>query len=107
MVMTCTCAAAERVPGGRDRAGQRLALTGGHLDDVAGQHPQRAEKLDVEGSQAGVSLGRFAGDREELWDVFGVREVLEFKQLRSLAQLLVVEIGGLFVERGRLLDRVE
>ena len=36
-------AAAERVAGGRDRARQRLALAGGHLDDVTGQHPQRAE----------------------------------------------------------------
>ena len=93
--------AAERVAGGGDRAGQRLALTGGHLDDVAGQHPQRTEQLDVERTQAGRPLGRLPGDRQELRDVGGFGEVVEVEQLRGLAQLLVVEVGGLLVEFGR------
>ena len=41
-------AAAERVARRSDRARQRLALTGRHLDHVAGKHPQRAQQLDVE-----------------------------------------------------------
>ncbi len=93
--------AREGVPGGGDRTGQRLALAGGHLDDVAGQHPQRAQQLHVERPQPGRALGRLAGDREELRDVLRVCEVFEVQQLGGLAQLLVVEVGGLVVEVGR------
>ena len=67
--------AREGVPGGSDRTGQCLALAGGHLDDVACQHPQRAEQLDVERPQPGRALGGLAGDREELRDVLRVCEV--------------------------------
>ena len=41
-------APAERVAGRGDRTRQRLTFTGGHLDDVACHHPQRALQLDVE-----------------------------------------------------------
>ncbi len=68
--------AREGVPGGSDRTGQCLALAGGHLDDVAGQHPQRAEQLHVEGAQPGRALGSLAGDREELRDVLRRRRGL-------------------------------
>ena len=90
--------AGERVTGGRDRAGQRLALAGGHLDDVACQHPQRAEQLDVERTQPGRAFGGLAGDREELRNVLRLGEILEVQQLGGLLQLLVVEAGGLRVE---------
>jgi hypothetical protein len=86
------------VAGGCDRAGERLALAGGHLDDISRQHPESAEQLHVERSQAGRALGGLAGDREELRDVGGLREVLEVQQLGGLLQLLLVEVGGLVVE---------
>ena len=42
--------AAQRAwPAAADGCGQRLALTGGHLDDVAGEHRQRADELHVVG----------------------------------------------------------
>jgi len=40
--------ARDRVPRGRQRPGERLALTRGHLGDLPGQHSQRAKKLNVE-----------------------------------------------------------
>ena len=43
--------AGDRVSGGRDRAGQCFALTGRHLDHVAGEHAQRAQQLNVERPQ--------------------------------------------------------
>ena len=89
--------AGQRVAGGGDRAGERLALTGGHLDHVASQHAQRAQQLNVERPQPRCPLARLAGDRKELRDVFGFGEVLEVEQPGRLAQLLVVEIGGLVV----------
>ena len=98
MVTTCTCRPAERVAGRGDRTGQGLALTGGHLDDVAGQHAQRAEQLNVERPQPGRPLGGLPGDRQELRDVLGFGEVVELEQPGRLAQLLVVEVGGLAVE---------
>ena len=94
-------AATEGIARRRDRAGQRLAFTGGHLDDVAGQHPQRALQLDVERPQRGGALGGLAGDRQELRDVVGLGQILEIQQLRGLAQLLVVEVGGLLVKLRR------
>ena len=87
--------AGQRVAGGRDRTGQRLALTGGHLDDVAGEHPQRAQQLDVEGTECGGPFRRLPGDGEELADVARVGEVVEQQQLGGLLQLLVVEVAGL------------
>ena len=42
--------AARRVGGGRQRAGQGLALAGGHLGDLPGQHDERAEQLRVVGT---------------------------------------------------------
>ena len=77
-------AAAERVAGRGDRARQRLALTGRHLDHVAGQHPKRALQLDVERLQRGGPLGRLAGDGQELRDVRGLGQVVEIQQLGGL-----------------------
>ena len=94
-------AAADRVSGGGDRTGERLALTGGHLDDIAGQHAQRAEQLHVERPQRGGPFGRFPGDRQELRDVGRIGQVVEVQQLRGLAQLFVVELGGLLFELRR------
>ena len=68
-------AAADRVAGRGDRTRQRLALTGGHLHDVAGQHPQRALQLHVERPQRGGPFGGLPGDRQELRDVGGIGEV--------------------------------
>ena len=82
--MTCTLAAADGISGRRDRARERLALTGGHLDDVAGQHPQRGLQLHVERSQGWSSGGCLAGDRQELRDVGGVGEVVQLQQLGGL-----------------------
>ena len=94
-------AAAERVAGRGDRARQRLALAGGHLDDVAGQHAQRAQQLNVERpqlvarSEASRAMARNWGMSRRLG------KLVEFQQLGRLAQLLVVERGGLVVELGR------
>ena len=92
---------AQRVTGRGDRSGQRLALTGRHFDDVAGQHPQRAEQLHVERPQPGGPFGGFACDGEELRDVVGVGQVVEVEQAGGFAQLLVVEPGGFLVILGR------
>ena len=100
--MTCTWRPASGVAGGGDRTGECLAFAGGHLDDVACQHPQGALQLNVERAQAGRALGGLAGDRQELRDVGGFGQVVEVEQLRGLAQLLVVELGGLLVELGRV-----
>ena len=81
----------QRVAGGGDRSGQRLALAGCHFDHVAGQHAQRAEQLHVERPQPGGSFGGFAGDGQELRDVVGFGEVVEVEQAGGFAQLLVVE----------------
>ena len=97
-------AARQRVARGCDRTRERLALTGGHLDDIACEHAQRAEQLDVERAQPGRALGGFARDREELRDVLRLGEILEVQQLGGLAQLLVVEVGGLLVELRRGAD---
>ena len=94
-------AAADRVPGRRDRTGQRLTLAGGHLDDVTGQHAQRAEQLHVERAQRGGAFGRFPGYCQKLRDVRRFGQVLEAQQLCGLAQLLIVELGGLLVELRR------
>ena len=88
----------ERVAGGGDRAGQRLALAGGHLDDIARQHPQCAEQLNVERPQPGRELGCFARDRKELRNVLRLGKVFEVQQLGGLLQLLLVEVGGLSFE---------
>ena len=90
--------AGKRVAGGGDRAGQGLALTGGHFDHVAGQHAQRPEQLHVERPQPGGPFGGFPGDREELRDVVGLGEIVEVEQPGGLAQLLVVEAGGFLVD---------
>ena len=87
----------ERVSGGRDRAGEGFALTGGHLDHVAGQHAQGAEQLHVKWPEPGRPFRRFPGDREELRDVLGLREIVEVEQAGRLAQLLVAEVGGFLV----------
>ena len=91
-------AAADRIARRGDRTRQRLALTRGHLHDVACQHPQRALQLYVERPQRGGPFGGFSGDRQELRDVGGIGEAAELQQLGGLQQLLVVEIGGLLVE---------
>ena len=88
-------ATGQRIPGGRDGPRQRLAFTGGHLDDVTGEHPQCAEQLDIERAQAGGALGGLAGYREELRDVLRIGQVLELQQRGRLAHLLVAEVGGL------------
>ena len=85
------------VSGRRDGAGQRFALTGGHLDHVAGEHAQRAEQLHIERPQARRPFGRFPGDGEELRDVVGFGEIVEVEQPGRLAQLLVGEAGGFLV----------
>ncbi len=90
--------ACQRVARRGDRAGQCLALAGGHLDHVTSQHPQGAEQLDVERPQRGGAFGGLAGDREELWNVVRFGEVLQVEQLRRLPQLLLVEVGSFLVE---------
>jgi hypothetical protein len=62
-------AARDRVSRGSDRPGERLALAGRHLDDVAGQHAQRAEQLNVKRPQARCPLRCLTGDGQELRDV--------------------------------------
>jgi len=95
-------APAARVAGRRDRTRQRLTFTSRHLNHVAGQHPLRAMQLDVERLQRGGPLGRLAGDRQELRDVRRFGQIVEVQQLRGLAQLLVVKVGGLLVELRRV-----
>ena len=92
---------AQRVAGRGDRSGQRLALTGCHFDDVAGQHPQRPEQLHVERPEPGGPFGGFPRDGEELRDVVGLGQVVEVEQAGGFAQLLVVEPGGFLVILGR------
>ena len=95
-------APAECVPRRGDRTGECFSLTGAHLDDVPGHHPQRAEQLDVEGAQAGGPLGRHPSDGQELRGVGRGGEVREVQQPGRLGQLLTVETGSLV---GELLRR--
>ena len=82
---------------GRQRASEGLALTSGHLDHVAGEHAQGPEQLHVKWTERGRPLARFPGDREELRDVGGLREIVEVEQPSRLAQLLVAKTGGFLV----------
>ena len=82
---------AQRVTGGGDRPGQRLALAGRHFDHVARQHAQRAEQLHVERPQPGGPLAGFPRDGQKLRDVVGLGQVVEVEQTGSFEQLLVVE----------------
>ena len=95
-------AAGNGIARGRDRAGQRFPLTGGHLDHVAGQHAQGTEQLHIKWPQPGRPFGGFPGDRQELRDVVGLGEIGQVEQARRLAQLFVVEVGGILVEVRRV-----
>ena len=58
--------AGQRVEVGRQHAGQRLALTGLHLGDVAQVQRRGAHHLHVEGPLVEHPPGRLAGDGERL-----------------------------------------
>ena len=58
--------ARQRVQVGREHAGQRLALTGAHLGDVAQVQGRAAHQLDVEGALAERAPGRLANGGERL-----------------------------------------
>ena len=75
-----------------DGAGERLALTGGHLDDVALQEPEGALQLDVERPQVDGAVGGFPDQGEELRAVRGLLGDVEFLGLR--AERVVGEFGG-------------
>ena len=96
-------AAGQRIARRGDGAGQRLALSGGHLHDVAGHHPQRTEQLDIERTEPGHPVGGLTGDRQELRHVGGLGEIAEFEELGRLGELRVVEALGLLVELRRRL----
>ncbi|SKU63336.1 Uncharacterised protein [Mycobacteroides abscessus subsp. abscessus] len=90
-------APAQRVSGGGDRTGQGLALTRGHLDDIAVQHAQRTQQLNVEWALVDGAFGGLTHDREELADVLGLEALGEIEFLRRLGELLVGEVLGLLV----------
>jgi hypothetical protein len=58
--------ARERVERDGERAGERLALAGLHLGDVAAVQHHRADELDVEVPHAHGAPAGLAGDREAL-----------------------------------------
>ena len=77
-------AAAERVAGCRDRAGQRLAFAGGHLHHITVEHPQRPQQLHVERTQAGGALRRFPGQGQELRNVGRLGQILKLEESGGL-----------------------
>ncbi len=103
--------ARQRVQVGRERADQRLALTGLHLGDVA--HVQRgaAHQLDVEVPLAEGPLGRLPDDRERLrQEVVEGLAVLEplSEDIGLGAQLRVRHVDVVGLERVDVLgDRLE
>ena len=52
--------ATQREPGCGQGAGESLALTGGHLDNVSLHERQRALQLHIEGAHGQGALGDFA-----------------------------------------------
>ena len=98
--------AGQRVPGRGQRAGQRLALAGGHLGHVPVEHDQRAEQLHVERAFAQRAASRLAPDRAELGVVAGVAgqagqvrvshvgEFLLARRDRGQQALIAAQVGG-------------
>ena len=90
-------ASAQRVAGGGDRTGQSLTLTGGHLDDVAVEHAQGAQQLNIERALVNGPLGGLTHYRQELADVLGFDALGQVEFLGRLGELFVGEVLGLLV----------